>query len=1132
MKIWDLSIRQPVFMTMILVAGIVMGVFSYFRMPVDLFPDVEFPIVVVVTVYPGASPDEIEEQVTDVLEKELSTIGGIEQVNSTSAESVSTIVLQFSLDESADAVNQEVRERVGLLRNRLPTGIEEPVVRRFNPSDQPVLRFGVADTSGELSPVALRELVDDEIQATLQRISGVAAVDVQGGQVREIQVNLDMQALQALRIAPQQVQSALQTQNLNIPGGAVIDGNQELLVRTPGYFQTLDDIRNIVLTQRGSPVYLRDVAEVVDTFEERETLTRLNGQESVVVSVRKQSGTNTLTVVEAVKERLAEINAEYPNLSLVIAGDQSIQVERSTDGAIEDLIYGSILAALVILFFFRDLRNTIITVAGLPVIMIASLFFMDLFGIGLNQLSLLALALVVGLVIDDAIVVRENIMRWIQKGYKPREAASLGTEEVVLAVIATSSTILAVFLPVAYAEGIIGRFFRDFGLTVAIAIAVSTFESLTMAPMLSAYFFRAKDNEDREINESHGEEAADDNWLNRTYAAILNWTMNYKVVTIVTALAFMGVSIYSVRFIEQSFLPRSDQAEFIAAMRLSAGTPLSTTEREAIQVENILRSHPLVTDVFTTIGGTGAAEQVEFFVKLKQDTNYVPVVDALRTPLAQVPGLSFRAADGGPGGSTTDITIEVVAPPGVAYTELGEQSLLLMQQVAQIPGITDLDVSYKPGRPEMQIAVNRERASEFGLTTAQIGSTVRLLVNGDVVSTYRGEGREADIRLQLQEANRSSSADILGINLLSPAGQLVPLRTIANLAQAEGLNRIARVDRQPTVTINANVTGRDVPVVTREVAEFLAVALLPNGITAKLGGDADAQADAFTNLGLALLLSVIFIYMVLASQFGSFIQPLLIMLALPLAVIGAILALLFTSRPLDLTAFIGFIMLMGLVTKNSILLVDFANQARARGETADRAMRLAGPVRLRPILMTSLSMILAMIPVALGWSAGGEFRAAMAIAITGGLVTSTFLTLLVVPAFYGSVVGFQDRMAARRHARAEAKEAARRAARPALSPSVAAATTSAPVDAIALHTQPGAVATNGKVALPTDKVTPAPIVTQPAAAQPVAAPPSLSDVVPPKAFQLQANAQSPTPPELTLQQKEQEKSVYDLKPKG
>jgi len=1023
MKLWDVSIRQPVFMTMILVAGIVMGIFSYFRMPVDIFPNVEFPIVVVSTIYPGASPDEMEDQITSVLEEELSTIGGIEQVSSTSAESVSTIVLQFDLNESADKVNQEVREKVNLLRSQLPTGIQEPIIRRFNPSDQPVLLFGVADATGQLAPVELRALVEEKIQAPLQQVGGVAAVDVDGGEVREIKINLNMQALQARRISPQQVVSALQTQNLTIPGGAVIESGKELLVRTPGNFQTLPDIENVVISQRGTtPIYLRDVAAVVDSFETRDTITRLNGEESVVVRVRKQSGTNTAAVVGGVKEQLDPIIAANPDLEVVISSDQSVQVERNTMGALEDLLWGAVLASLVVLVFFRDLRNTLVTMAGLPVIMISSLFFMDLFGIGLNQLSLLALALVVGLVIDDAIVVRENILRWLQKGYKPREAASLGTQEVVLAVLATGATILAVFVPVAYAEGIIGRFFRDFGLTVSIAIVVSTFESLTLAPMLSAYFFKAEENEDRIIKEGDEHEEAANSWLSRFYAVLLNWTLRHRWITIFLAFAIMGGSIYSVRFINQSFVPKTEEHLFNLNMELPAGAPLEMTQQEAIKVEEILRSHPHVTAVFTSIGATGAPERASFVVKLDEDTATQPVIDAMRGPLTGVPGLSFITG-GGPGGAATDIAINVKGISGTDYEALGTEALAIAEQLKSIPGLVDVNSSYKPGRPELRLEVDRQRASQLGLNTAQLGSTVRLLVNGEVVSTYRGEGPEADIRVQLQESNRSSQEDILNINLLSPTGQLIPVRNVAQVELAAGPNQISRQDRQSLITISANVAGRDIPEATAEVTEFLAMLNMPAGMIVELGGNAQTQADSFRSLGLALALSVIFIYMVLASQFGSFIQPLLIMIAMPLAIIGALLALLITRRPLDLTAFIGFIMLMGLVTKNSILLVDFANRAREAGANAADAMRRAGPIRLRPILMTSLSMILAMIPVALGFSAGGEFRAAMSVAIMGGMITSTFLTLLIVPVAYAMVVGALDNMAAKRATRRAVKEA-------------------------------------------------------------------------------------------------------------
>jgi HAE1 family hydrophobic/amphiphilic exporter-1 len=1036
MKLWDLSIRQPVFMTMILAAGIVLGTVSFFRMPVDLFPDVEFPVIVVTTVYPGASPEEVEDQVTSVLEEELGAIGGIESVISRSLEGFSTLVLQFDLDVSVDSVSQEVRERVNLVRNELPDGIEEPLVRRFNPSDNPIMLFAVADAAGTRSPVELRALVEEEVQRPLERVQGVAAVEVDGGQVREVQVNLDMQALQALRIAPQQVIEALRQQNLNLPGGSLVDNQQELLVRTPGNFETLDDIESVIVSHRGAPVYLRDVATVVDGFEDRDTITRLNGQESVVLRVRKQSGTNTLLVSNAVKQAFAPIRDANPDLAISIAGDEALIVEESTSGALEDVVFSSILATLVILYFFRDFRNTFITMVGLPVILISTFFFMDLFEISLNQISLLALALVVGLVIDDAIVVRENILRWIERGYTPREAASRGTAEVVLPVLATSATILAVFLPVAYAEGIIGKFFRDFGLTVAIAIAVSTFEALTLAPMLSAYYFRASDNVERAVDDSKGGEIERHSLSDRLYARILNWTLDHKLISSIFAIAVVAVSIYSAQFVQQTFLPNLDRGQFDVTMELPVGTPLAVTVQEAVKVESILLSHPQVADVFSSIGTPGRPGQASFFVKLEGagegDADSRAVIDQLREPLANVPGLSFQLADNPTGGDVLlggkDIIVEVKGLEG-SYAELAAEAEKVAQQIANIPGITDLDVSYKPGTPEMQVTIDRERAADLGLSAAQIGSTVRTLINGDLASVYRGQGPEANIRVQLQESNRNSVEDILNLGMLAPSGELVPLRNAATGVYASGPNEIVHVDRQPTISIGANVSGRSEPDATAEVTALLADLQLAEGVTLGLGGDAEAQADAFTNLGLALLLAVVFIYMVLASQFGSFIQPLLIMLAMPLAVIGAILALSLTKRPLDLTAFIGFIMLMGLVTKNSILLVDFANRGRADGMTADEAMRRAGPIRLRPILMTALSLILAMIPVALGLGSGGEFRSSMAIAIMGGMTTSTFLTLLVVPVAYSIVVGWLDRRAQRRAERKAQRAAEMRRAR-------------------------------------------------------------------------------------------------------
>lgn len=1044
MRIWDLAIKQPVFMTMILAAAVVLGAVSFTRMPLDLFPDVEFPVIVVSTIYPGAGPEEMDQQVTRVLEEELSAISGIDAVSARSSEGISTLILQFQLDVSVDSVSQEVRERVSLLRRQLPDGVEEPIIRRFNPSDNPIMRFGVADSSGIYDPIVLRELVENEIQIPLQRVAGVAAIEVDGGLTREIKVNLDLQAMQARRITPQQVLDALRAQNLNLPAGSIVEQEREMLVRTPGNYQTLDDIRNTIIVQREAPVYLRDIAQVEDSFETRDVITRLNGEESIVVSVRKQSGTNTAAVSAGVKSALAPIAAANPALNIVIAGDEAVVVNESAMGAIEDLIWGALLATLVIFFFFRNVRNTLITMAGLPVIMIASLFFLDMLGISLNQLSLLALALVVGLVIDDAIVVRENIMRWIDKGYSPRVAASKGTAEVVLPVIATSATILAVFLPVAYAEGIIGRFFRDFGLTVSVAIIVSTFEALTLAPMLSSIFFKPKQDTDpsapampepdENVTEIPEEAHEPTGLLDRVYGHMINWTLRFKALAALVAAGVIAASVISFQYIEQSFLPSLDRGQFDVSMELPVGTPLAVTAREASQVEAILLSHPLITDVFTTVGGN-RSNRATFFVKVEGDGNgELPtrvVIDQLRNPLRDVPGISFQLADNPTGGDVIlggkDIIIQVQSSTG-DYGILGQEAARFAAAMGQIPGVVDVDVSFRPGTPELQVQVDRQRAGDVGLSAAQIASTVRTLVNGETATVFRGEGSEANIRVQVREGDMTRAQDILGFNLLTPTGQQIPISSVARGEVVSGPNEIVRSERLLTVSIGANVSGRGVPATTDEVTALVESFQFAPGIVGGLGGDAEAQSDSFRSLGLAMALAVVFIYMVLASQFASYVQPLLIMLAMPLSVIGAILALTAFGRPLDLTAFIGFIMLMGLVTKNSILLVDFANRQRARGLSADDAMRIAGPIRLRPILMTALSLILAMIPVALGLGSGGEFRSSMAIAIMGGMLTSTFLTLLFVPVAYAVVVGNLDRLGQWFAARRARKEASHRAA--------------------------------------------------------------------------------------------------------
>ncbi len=1030
MKIWEIAIKQPVFMTMVLLAGVVMGTVSYFRIPVDLFPDITFPVIVVNTPYPGANPGEVEDTITQVLEEELSSLSGLDGITSSTYEGLSSIQLTFTFETDVDDAAQRVQEKINALQNRLPADALDSTVQRFDPTAAPIMSFGIADRLGERSLSELRTWVEENIQIPLQQVAGVASVEVQGGEVREIQVLLDLKALEARRITPNQVVAALQGENLNIPGGSLQSERQSIPLRTPGNFEKLADLENVVVRYDGvASIYLRDVATVVDGFAEREVITRVNGEESITLVIRRQSGTNTVQVAAGVKAALATIEAANSDIQLTVASDQSIDVQNSTNGAVMDLLLGMLLAAVTVFFFFFNVRNTLLTVIGLPVIMISTIFFMSILGLTLNMITLLALALVTGLVIDDGIVVRENIIRWINRGYSGFEAASRATAQVVLPVVATTATILAVFIPIGFASGIAGQFFSAFGLTVSIAVVISTVEALTLAPMMGSRFFRPNTNLPAgELDEHADEEQAGNSWLDRIYSGMIGWSLNHRWITLGFVALLVGVTVYFARGLETAFAPTLDEGEFNISIELPPSTPLAATTGEAIKIEEILLSHPHVKAVFATIGSATSTEMAEFTVKVQEGASAFDTLGDMRTALATAPNVVFTKPEGGPGGSdplvgSKDVAIQLTGS-NLTYTEIGEASLQIMEELRQIDGLIDLESSYESGNPEVQLLVNRERAAEFGLSTAQVGSLVRLLINGQAATTYRGAGEEAEIIVRLKPEDRADVADVLALNILSPRGQLIPLRTIATAEVTTGPTQIQRLDRQPTVGIGGNALGRSVPAVRTDLLALLETLELPAGVTVKEGGDAEEQAESFVSLFQALGLSVIFIYMVLASQFGSFVQPLLIMLALPLSLNGAALGLVLAGRPFDITAFIGLILLMGLATKNSILLVDFANQEHEKGATATAAMLQAGKVRLRPILMTAISLILAMVPVALALNEGGEFRQSMGITIMGGMVTSTLLTLFVVPVAYSLVVGAQDWWAARRARRQTGKPAA------------------------------------------------------------------------------------------------------------
>ncbi len=1009
MNIANLSIRQPVLITMLMAAIIVVGLIGYTKLPVDLMPNINAPYVAVTTIYPGASPDEVQRDISQPLEEALGSLNGVKNVTSTSGENVSQILVEFNLGIVAQQAAQDVREKVAAVVGGFPSGTQDPVIQRYDPSQAPILTFAVVDQTGQMASDELRRFVDNSVKPRLDRLDGVADVNITGGLVRQININLNLDELRVRRIAPQQVVSAIQTENLNLPGGTITDNGKNVVVRTPGNFQSVGEIGDIVIANpRGVPTYLKDVATVTDGFSDIDTYSRLNGKDTIAVSIVKQSGTNTVTIADTVKGELDRMRKDYPNLSLTLASDQSDFIKKSTEDSITDLILGGVFASLVVLFFFRDLRNTLITVAGLPIIMIGTFAVMNVLGIGLNIITLLALSLAVGLVIDDAIVVRENIFRHMERGETPKEAAQNGTNEVSLAVLAMTLTVLSVFLPVAFASGIIGIIFREFGLTIAVAVAISLFEAFTLAPMLSAYFFKQRT---AKPGHEHTEAAGNLGWLDRNYRRLLAWALGHQKTSALIGLLIF-VSIFGLaKFVDVAFLPNIDNGNFTASLQMPPGTPLAQTNALAQQIEQGLKQVPEVQDVFATVGGSGTPEKASFTIKMTSSGLLGKTEIEVRRRFANVSGLAFSFAGmtAGGGSGLLGRPIQLNVNGTGSLEDLDKVSQDVLTAIATVPGLVDLERSYQPGKPEMHIVVDRQRAARVGLSTAAVGSTVRTLLNGQTASRYREPGREADIVVRLRPDDRSRLNDILTLSIPSSTGQIVPLQNVASFSPSTGPTTIRRVNRQPQIAIGANYVGRTQTAITNDVRARLAKVQLPPGVTVDFGGQTTLLNDSFSSLLFSMILSVVFVYMVLASQFGSFTQPFVLMLALPLSFVGAFLALVMVHFSFDMTAMIGMILLMGLVTKNSILLVDFANNLRKQGMSREQALLTAGPIRLRPILMTTLSLILGMLPVALGLGAGGSFRAPMAVAVIGGLITSTLLTLVLVPVAYSLLDRFLER---------------------------------------------------------------------------------------------------------------------------
>ena len=1011
MKLADVSIRRPVFATMMIMSLIVLGLFSYYKLNVDLYPDVDIPYVVITTILPGAGPEQIETDVTQIIEDAVNPVEGVDFIQSTSQENVSIVVIAFKLEIDGKDAAQDVREKIAAIRAELPTEIEDPVIQRYDPASFPIMNLTV---SGNMSDKEITSFTKDVVKKRLENIPGVGSVDLVGGSEREIQIEVDVARLRAYNISIQDIIQNVGGQNVEIPGGNVTEGSQQLLVRTMGKYKNVEDFNKVIVaTPQGKSVYLSDVARVIDGVEEQTSLSRVNGKIAVGLNIIKQSGSNTVQVAHNVNKQVEKLLKDIPEgLTINVVQDNSIFIEDSIDDVIFDILYGGLLAIVVIYLFLANFRATVISGLALPASIIASFILMFALGFTLNMMSLLALSLAVGLLIDDAIVVIENIYRHMAQGETPMEAAKSASEEIGLAVMATTFTIVAVFVPVAFMPGIVGRFFYEFGITISAAVVVSLFVAFTLTPMLSSKWLHREDEEHLDQGNILQKVLYKFNhWfdkLNAKYENSLRWSLTHRKTIVIGAIGIFVVSFMLMGMLGSQFFPESDESQFTLTVNASPGSSLEQTSMICEKVETKLRERKEVKTVLTTIGSsnnpvTKATILVKLVPSKERENSDQQIMADIREQVKTIAGASFSfMVQGGPGGNEKPVTLSIRGDDLKKLELIADKVEAIVKQTS---GAVDVENSLELSKPEIRINIDREKASDLATNPYLIASTVRAMVDGAVATQYQEGDEQIDVRVRLKKEDRSNINDLSLLTVksfkqINGKDFLVPITDIATISQDVGPSKINRYARQKEIRVDANLYGRFLGVALADILKETEKIQLESGYSINVIGEGEMQEESMANMMLTLLLAVVFVYIVLAAQFDSFIHPFSIMLALPMSIIGAVLALLVFGSSLSVMSMIGIIMLMGLVTKNGILLVDYTNVLRERGMSRFDALVKAGPTRLRPILMTTFAMIFGMVPVALALGEGAEFRAPMGQAVIGGLITSTLLTLFIVPVVY------------------------------------------------------------------------------------------------------------------------------------
>jgi HAE1 family hydrophobic/amphiphilic exporter-1 len=1005
----DLSIERPVVASVMMLALVTLGLFSWRRLPVDMMPDVEIPVLSIITEYPGASPETVEREVSRKIEEAVNPISGVKHVNSISREGMSSVIVEFNLEVKVNDASQEARAKINAVRRELPEGMKDPVIQKFDFNAMPVISLAIQSTT--LSPRELTELADRRIKRRLESIPGVAKAKLVGASKREVLVNLDPARMAALGMGVNEVVGGLSAENVNTPLGRLTLGTTEMPLRMSGKPREPGDYASMVISRRGDdPIRLSDVATVEDTIEEQRSLALIAGEPAVAIEITKQTKANTVAVVDAVRAAVELLKADVPaGTEIRIVRDTSWFIRESVADVENTLVLGGLLTVLIVFCFLNSWRSTVITGLTLPISVISSFIIMYFLGMTLNTLTLMALSLAIGLLIDDAIVVRENIVRHLEHGQDHFTAAREGTSEIGLAVLATSMSIIAVFVPVAFMRGIIGRFFFQFGLTVAFAVLVSLFVSFTLDPMLSS---RWHDPDiERKGRRNVVQRALDgfNNWFERMadgYTRVIAWALDHRKTVVAVAIAAFvgGLGVFGI--LQAEFQPPMDQGEFLVKFKSSPGSSVAETRGRLEDVLKALAEFKEVAYTYASIG-SGDADTVRdalVFVKLvgklERQAKTKSVIHDVRLRLQKVPGIVLSVQED-PDAFQKPLQVAI---QGDDITTLKQYARDLKRELYTVPGIVDIEAGMEDDLPEYRLRVNRERAAASGLGSGELANMLAVLVGGQAVTTYEDhDGEAVNVRVRLPQSLRGDIGNVADLKaaVVAPTGPaLVPITDLVTFTRATSPAEVGRRDMARQLMVDANLDNLPLGTAgTLATAAAARVEMAP-GYKVVLGGDTEIMVESFTALAEALFLAVVFVYLILAAQFESFIDPLSIMLSLPLSIVGMAGALALTGDTINIMSLIGLIMLMGLVTKNAILLIDYTKVLRGRGLDRREALVTAGRTRLRPIMMTTTAMIFGMLPLFFALGEGAEFRAPMARAVVGGLITSTLLTLVVVPVVY------------------------------------------------------------------------------------------------------------------------------------